>query len=259
MWKIILFSAISGIGGTTLGGILSLFVNQNSKKSISYMLAFTCGIMISIVFFDLIPESLEMGSIFVTIMGITLGILIVFFINEIVDIFAKKITGNNTANALKLNTFAPSPKEKRTLFNAGVIMLVAISIHNFPEGMAIGTSGAIDLHMGLTLSLLIAIHDIPEGIAICLPLVSGGVKKWKALFFTFMGGSVTVLGAWVGILLVNISNSVSAFALSFAGGAMLYVSFGEMIPQIIVMEKGKLPTLYCMLGIILGLALTLIL
>ena len=143
------------------------------------------------------------------------------------------------------------------LFVAGVVMACAIALHNVPEGMTIGASYASnDGVMGsaaLVLAVLIGLHNIPEGMAVSVPLISGGMPKWKAVLITACTGIPTILGALLGYLLGEIGPMGLTVSLGFASGAMLYVVFGEILPQSILMYHSKLPAFSAIVGILAGL------
>ena len=143
------------------------------------------------------------------------------------------------------------------LFVAGIVMACAIALHNVPEGMTIGASYASnDAVMGsaaLLLAVLIGLHNIPEGMAVSVPLISGGMSKFKAVLITASSGIPTILGALLGFVLGEIGALGLALSLGFASGAMLYVVFGEIIPQSILMYHSKLPAFTAIGGILVGL------
>ena len=250
MINAILFSFISGVIGTSLGGIIGLVIGKKNTKNMIFVLSFACGVMISVVFFDLIPEAQELTNTLFSLLGLISGILIIMLLNFIIDKVAKK---HNVSSILTVHIKA---LKNNNMLKAGWVMFFAIAIHNFPEGMAIGTSIEHNTTLGITLSILMALHDIPEGISISLPLIGGGMKKSKALFLTALSGTVTILGAILGAFLGGLNNYITAFALAFAGGAMLYVSFGEILPETILEDNENYPTLFCMFGIIIGIILT---
>ena len=146
---------------------------------------------------------------------------------------------------------------KLSLFIAGLIMASAIALHNLPEGMTIGasfanTKGSLE-GSALILSILIGLHNIPEGMAISVPLINGGVKRRKAILITALSGAPTIIGALIGYYIGDIGVLGLALSLSFASGAMLYVTFGEILPQSILMYRSKLPAFSVILGMLVGL------
>ena len=136
-------------------------------------------------------------------------------------------------------------------------MASAIALHNLPEGMTIGASFAnqngVMEGSALMLAILIGLHDIPEGMAIAVPLINGGLKRRFAILITALTGAPTVLGALIGYYIGDMGPLGLALSLCFASGAMLYVIFGELLPQSILMYKSKLPAFFVILGMLLGL------
>jgi len=156
-----------------------------------------------------------------------------------------------------LNHHASREDSKLSLFVAGLVMACAIALHNVPEGMTIGASYALGGgEMGraaLTLAILIGLHNVPEGMAVSVPLISGGMKKPKAVLVTALSGLPTVLGALLGYLLGDIGLLGLALSLGFASGAMLYVVFGEILPQAFLMYHSKVPAFSAIAGMAVGI------
>ena len=143
---------------------------------------------------------------------------------------------------------------------AGFIIAIVIGLHNIPEGMVIGASyagdgGAIVGGAGFIIAIVIGLHNIPEGMSVSVPLITGGMTKSKAIFVTAMSGATTVIGAVLGLWIGLISPVWLSLSLSFAGGAMLYVVLGELLPEAFLMWKSKAPGAMTLFGILLGLVL----
>jgi len=147
-------------------------------------------------------------------------------------------------------------KSKANMLRSGMLMFLAISLHTLPEGLALGAAGYHDVRLGLTLALIIGIHNIPEGMAIAAPLIAGGINKGKTIILTLLAGVPTVIGAVIGVLFGGISDIAVALSFSIAGGAMLYVVFGEILPQSMTMSKNRIPTISSLVGIVFGFVLT---
>lgn len=141
-------------------------------------------------------------------------------------------------------------ERRRELVKAGTVMLIAIALHNFPEGMAIGAAGAVQTKMGVLVALIIAVHNIPEGMAIAAPLVSGGVRSGKAILLTALAGGATVLGALIGLAVGGLGDIATGVCMSLAGGAMLYVTFCDILPETIHLTDGAVPSASMLTGII---------
>lgn len=264
-------TALAGIGGTGLGGILSGFFKRDSVKTASLLLSFAGGVMIAIVCFDLIQSAIKTNThIFVICSGIALGVAVVYLLNLFIDNYTNHEvrhigknhpqTADNLDEIIHSNHLSVHLKKRDTrlaLMGAGIIMACAIALHNLPEGMTIGASYAN--HKGimegsaLVLAILIGIHNIPEGMAIAVPLINGGIKRRLAVLITALSGTPTIIGALLGYWLGDIGSLGLAMSLSFASGAMLYVVFGEILPQSILMYRSKSPAFFAILGILVGL------
>ena len=273
-----LMTLIAGVGGTGLGGILGALVRTESNRIVSLLLSATSGVMISIVCFELMAESLEAaqsvfsdGAVFVVCIAVLVGMAVVFLLNWLID---KCTEGEvpHTASSLHPKThdnidelshidhYNQHLKEhapKRELWVAGVVIACAIALHNIPEGMSIGASYNIDteggVSMALILAVLIGLHNIPEGMAVSVPLVAGGMKRIKAALLTAASGAPVVLGAWLGYWIGDIGAIGLAASLGFASGAMLYVVFGEIIPQAVLMYRSKVPAFFVIIGMLIGM------
>jgi len=257
----ILFSTVAGVIGMGLGGLISaVLIKRSSGEVTCGLLSFAAGIMTSIVCFGLIPEAINLSGVTISIFGLILGIIILMALNRVVD----KITGikdedlkiHNTHEKLYHQSLVIHSRTK--MLRSGIIMLAAISLHNIPEGIAIGAGGSYDFYLGAIIALMITLHNIPEGMAVAAPLLAGGVNRWKAVLLTTVSGAPTVLGGLIGVLIGNVSDLAIALSFSAAGGAMLYVVFGEIIPQSIVMTKSRLAPLITLFGILIGLMITMI-
>ena len=123
----------------------------------------------------------------------------------------------------------------------GIILGLGIAIHNFPEGLAIGSGLAVNLRLGFSLAFVIGFHNVPEGVAMAMPMMVGGYSRIKTFIATIISGVPMGLGAFVGALLGEISPVLVSLCLSFAGGTMLYITCGELIPSPRVCTAGHRP------------------
>ncbi len=141
----------------------------------------------------------------------------------------------------------------RAMIKAGTVMFIAIALHNFPEGMAIGASGTLQTQMGILIALIIAIHNVPEGMAIAAPLVSGGVHGAKAVALTALAGCTTVIGAVFGLAVGGLGELATGICLSLASGAMLYVTVCDILPQSIALNNGEAPSVSMLTGLVFSI------
>ncbi len=261
MLLILSICAGAGIIGTGLGGLIGTSLGSKSEKALCGILSFSAGVMLSIVCFDLIPEAYEIYQNIYFILAATAGgILMVVIIGYIVDkISAKSNDGviHKHNHACPCNTVPQlvTNKPNRSLYRAGLVMVLAIALHNLPEGMAIGAGSSINPVRGAMLALLIAIHNIPEGMSIAAPLCAGGMSKFMAVLLTCLAGAATVVGGIIGYLVSSVNMIFTAISLAFAGGAMLYVTFGEIIPEAVNSDKNRSFSFFTIIGILFGILL----
>lgn len=268
---LILTTAIAGVAGTGLGGLIGALLQKDSNRTVSLLLSFAGGVMLSVVCFDLVVEAIETNTGILTVIGsIAFGVAIIYLLNYLIDKNTNSevphIDENHPKTADDLDELIHSDhydvhRAKHdngfALLVAGMVMACAIALHNMPEGMVIGASyAAPDADVrGLAMALVIGLHNIPEGMAVAVPLVSGGMGRVKATILTALTGAPTVLGAALGYFLGTLSPLMLALSLSFASGAMLYVSFGELLPESILMWRSKLPAFAVLIGVFVGMAI----
>ncbi len=202
----------------------------------SSILEFSAGLMTAVVCFELLPEAFKLGGTFYTFAGILAGIVVVVLIE----------------NLLKKSRFI-GKGENTGLLKAGILMAIAIAMHNFPEGFAVGSGFEASSSLGFTITAVIIIHDIPEGIAMAVPMRAGGFSRLKAFGYTLLSGVPMGFGALLGAMLGTISDRLTAACLGFAGGAMLYIIYGELVPESKRLYLGRLSSLANVWGILCGI------
>ncbi|MDD5823384.1 MAG: ZIP family metal transporter [Firmicutes bacterium] len=277
-WWVIFITVVAGVGGTGLGGVVGAILRKDSAKVVSLLLAFAAGIMLAVVYFDLIPEAFRPEGatsdmpVALVIAGVVLGYVVIYIMNNLID---KRVNPQVehidadhplTADALDELIHADHFKKhadegnKHDLFMAGIVMACAIGLHNIPEGMVIGASyagdgGSIIGGAGFIVATVIGIHNIPEGMSVSVPLISGGMSKGKAILVAAASGAMTVIGAAIGLVIGLISPVWLCLSLSFAGGAMMSVVFGELLPEAFLMWRSKAPGAMAIIGTLVGLVL----
>lgn len=278
---IIVITFISGVLGTGLGGLIGVVLKRESNKVVSLLLAFAAGIMLAVVCFDLMSQPVAMmneGTLpsytpVIVVLAVAAGYAVIYVLNFIIDKRTnhevQHIDENHPQTADDLdelihsNHYQSHKNAQSNLFIAGLVMMCAIALHNLPEGMVIGASYAITPNItanlfsgsGFIMAIVIGLHNIPEGMAVSVPLVSGGMKRVKAVSLTALSGLPTVFGAVIGFAIGGISEIMLTLSLGFASGAMLYVVFGELLPESILMWKSKLPALALFVGVLAGFLL----
>lgn len=237
--KTTLIGLFFGTFGTTLGGIIGLTFKKTSNKFLSFILSLASGLMISIVCFDLVPEALEISNISFVILGILFGVICMIACDMLVQ--------------NKFNTSVKYAKTSNSLLKTGIIVSIGLALHNFPEGLAIGSGFGASIKLGYSLAIAILLHDIPEGISMAVPMKNGGMKASKVIVYVVLSGITTGIGAFFGAAIGTISDKIIALCLSFAAGAMLYIVSGELLPESNKLYKGRMSSLGNVLGFILGI------
>ena len=161
--KTTLLGLFFGTFGTTIGGILGIVIKKNSNKFLSFILSFASGLMMSVICFDLIPEALGISNIYRVVFGVLIGIISMIFCDVIVQ--------------KKFNKKQQKYVESNDLLKTGIIVSIGLAIHNFPEGLAIGSGFEASMRLGLGLAIAICLHDIPEGISMAVPMKWRNVKS----------------------------------------------------------------------------------
>lgn len=237
--NITLIGFFVGVIGTGAGGLLALILGRPGKKFLSFILGFSAGIMLTIICFDLLPEAFERASFSIGLLGIIMGVIMIILIDGIVH--------NHKGNGVI---------HDRSFIKMGALIGLGVALHNFPEGLAIGSGFMATRELGTGISIVIILHNIPEGISMAAPMRAGGMSKMKVLISTLLTGIPMGIGAFIGGVLGEISQGFIAFCLAFAGGTMLYITCGELIPSSNRLHIGKTATLGLVLGFIIGLLMT---
>ncbi len=240
---ITLIGFLAGILGTGLGGLFALIIRKPKKELLSFFLGFAGGIMLAIVFTDLLPEAVEIGGFITALFGLVLGTILMLLL----DIY------------LPHAHFSESTDGGTSYIRTGVMLGLGIAMHNLPEGIAIGAGYVASPSIGLALAVTISLHNVPEGLAMATPMNAGGLNVFKTLLYTGMAGVPMGIGAFIGSSISNISPYILSISLGFAGGAMLYIIFDELIPDAQNIAQGHSGTFGAIFGAIAGILLLYIL
>lgn len=243
--EIVLLTALGVGGATVLGALLGFLFRKTSQKFNDAVLSFAAGVMLCASVVGLIIPSLEMNKngntiikLIVTLSGIAVGAVSLNLIDKLVP-HLHKLTGIDPETH-------PS---KTSQLNKVLLFVIAIAIHNLPEGIAAGVSfGSENTAHALVIAGGIALQNIPEGMIIIAPMISSGVSKRRTFIIALLTGLIEVIGTLVGYFAVSISSVILPFALAFAGGTMLYVISDEMIPETHSHGNQRLSTYALLIG-----------
>jgi ZIP family zinc transporter len=215
IFNAVLLSLIAGLA-TGLGGGLVALLGELKMRTYDALLGFAAGVMTSIATLGLIHEALTQGSTLVALVGVAVGAVALF----------------------ALDRFLPHEHEQLPFecadpmgYRRGLLLFAAMTLHNVPEGLAVGTSYTAQPRLGLLLALAIALHNIPEGIAVAGPFRACGMPRRQYLAWAVGSGLAEPAAALLGSVFVTLFQPFLPFSLAFAGGAMLYVVSDELIPE----------------------------
>ena len=234
-----IFLAVMNVLGAT--GVF--FVKNLSSRTINASLGLAAGIMLAASFTSLIIPATEMGGIIPVSIGLGIGGFFIFLGDRLIG---------------KLGIHSYSPTQKDSTRTRGIMLFVfAITLHNLPEGLAVGVGfGAENIANAITLMLAIGIQNIPEGLAVSFSLRSTErYSKTKSFFYGFLSGGVEIPLTFLGALWVSTFAPLLPYAMGFAAGAMVFVIAHEIIPETRKEGNDSLPTLMLMIGLITMLVL----
>ncbi len=216
--KITLIGLLAGVMGTGLGGLISAIFKKKVDRYIDFFMGLSGGIMLAVVVFDLMKESMEVMGVIQTVIFTFLGVIITMIIKSKLDVSSD--------------------------MKSGYLIFFSILLHNLPEGLAIGSSFMSKESLGMTLAIVIGIHNVPEGLATALSLVGSKMKITKVILFTIIAGIPMGIGSFLGAYFGGIFSSLIGVFLATAAGTMMYVVLEEIFP--------KSRSLYCIIGFLVG-------
>ncbi|MGE5455528.1 MAG: ZIP family metal transporter [Ignavibacteriales bacterium] len=225
-------------GLSTIIGTILIFIKKESNIIVPASLSLAAGVMICTSITDLIPNSIELlqynfyiiPSILICLIFISLGV----FISLLIDLLLP-----NSEN-----------KDKK-LYRVGIISMLAIILHNIPEGIATFMASNTNIKLGISLAIAIALHNIPEGISISIPIFHSTKSKSKAFLYTFISGTSELLGAILTYLFLSnyMNNIVMGIIFSIIAGIMIHISIYELLPTSLNYKKYKITFIYFLIGI----------
>ena len=196
--RITIIGLLAGVIGTGLGGIISALFKRNVDRYLDFFMGLSGGIMLAVVVFDLMKESMNEIGVLPTVIFTFVGVLLTMFLKTKLDM----------------------SKEMK----AGYLIFISILLHNLPEGLAIGSSFMSTETLGMTLAIVIGIHNVPEGLAMALSLVGSRMKISKVILFTIIAGIPMGIGSFIGAYFGGVFHSLAA-------GTMMYVVLEEIFPK----------------------------
>lgn len=254
LFKISAIGLVTGLIGTGAGGVLAFFIRDINKRTLSAILEFAAGLMVSVCCFELIPGAFEYGGSIPAFAGIIIGVALLAVLEELM----KNHAGIVPKAVCRKDGKEPGAVADRGLLRAGILTAAGIALHNLPEGFAVGSGFEASPALGWTVALVIMIHDVPEGMAVAIPLKAGGITSWKAFLLAAASGLPMGVGALWGAAMGGISKGFIGACLGLAGGAMLYVSCAELVPESKRIYRGRLASMANIIGILCGMVVSVV-
>lgn len=227
-----LFAGLS----TGIGGLLSIFWKKTNTKLLSIVMGFSAGVMIYVSFVEVLKDS---RKYLINSLGETTGQWVSaaaffggIFLIAVIDKLVPSHENPHESHKIEEMNYCNSIKGDKRLMRTGVMTALAITIHNFPEGMASFTSAIMDTSLGIAIAIAIAIHNIPEGIAVSIPVYCATGSKMKAFKLSLISGFAEPFGALIGylVLMPFLNDTVFGILFGIVAGIMVYISFDELLP-----------------------------
>lgn len=238
----IILSLIAGLS-TVLGSFLVFIKTKKVNEMIVFCLSFSMTIMMIISIFELIPESfIDLTNNYGFVLGTIISILVFLF---------------GYLSISRINSLINTKKEASNLYKIGILSMISLMIHNFPEGIIVFISAYTNIKIGIKMCIAIMLHNIPEGIAISIPLYYSGKGKKNAIKYTLISGLAEPIGAILSYIFLKdyINDTLLSFILMFTGGLMIGLSISEILKEVIKYKKND----YLFVGVICACFLSLIL
>ena len=242
----IIASTLAGLA-TGVGALPALVFRNVPDKVLNTMLGGAAGVMLAATSFSLIVPGIEYGEqalpgygVYIVVFGMLFG-----------AVFLDRIDKLLPHEHFTMGHEGPSSSLKKIW-----LFVIAVTIHNFPEGLAVGVGfGTGDVGAGTSLAIGIGLQNMPEGLAVAMPLIGLGYSRWYALGIATLTGLAEPIGGFLGVAAVTLFHPVLPFGLAFAAGAMLFVISDEIIPETHSKEKSRSATFGVMVGFVIMMAM----
>ncbi|MEM2136667.1 MAG: ZIP family metal transporter [Candidatus Methanomethylicia archaeon] len=210
-----LASLLAGLA-TGIGAIPIFLKESFSDDTLDALLGFAAGVMSAATAFSLLVPAIDLSGPWIAMGGLIIGAFLLHFIDRFTP-HLHPVAGFE----------GPYSKLSKVW-----LFIIAMTIHNFPEGLAVGVSfGSGNVEAGLIVATAIGLQNAPEGLAVALPLLRERYSRWKAIGYATLTGLIEPIGGFLGIVLVSLAHSLLPWGLAFAAGAMLFIVVDEMIPE----------------------------
>ena len=232
-WTALVLTMFAGLS-TGIGGLAVILKKKFSSRFLSLSLGFSAGVMIYISLTEIFAESNAMfsemfgvkQSLLFTVISFMAGMVLIALIDRLIP---DKINPHELSN---INPDGKNGVNTRKLLKSGMMVAVAVGIHNFPEGITTFATAISDISLGIPIACAIAIHNIPEGIAVAVPIYEASGSKRKAFMYALISGISEPVGGMIGYLILSrfLTDTVMAVILGMVAGIMVYISLDELLP-----------------------------
>lgn len=235
LWFAVLLTSFAGLS-TGIGSLLVFLTKKTSTKFLSISLGFSAGVMIYISFVELFAEGNELLIHSLTNYGAWLSIVSFFAGFGLIALIDKFIPEYENPHEMH-NIEEIHDKHQKEMFKKlhriGILMAIAISIHNFPEGLVTFLSTITNIKLGIAIAIAVAIHNIPEGIAVAIPIYYATGSKKKAITYSFLSGLAEPLGGIIGFIVLRpfMSDTLVGIVFSLIAGIMVFISLDSLLPS----------------------------
>ena len=237
-----LLSLIAGMG-TGLGGLIAV-IRKPGPRLYGFLMGMTAGVMITLSFLDLVNQAWELSGFLTATIGFGVGAIFMLILDVTIPHIrfgeeeiphSEEASTPMEVNAQRLGRrrfgqLRHAGSIDRGLLNSGILIAIGITIHNIPEGIAVGAGYMHTPSFGIFIAVAILLHNIPEGIATALPLCTSGICRWDSFRVAFLSGLAEPLGALAAALFLTSFQSLIPATLAFAGGVMVFITLDELIP-----------------------------
>jgi len=233
-WIAVLLTSFAGLS-TGIGSLLTFFTKKTNTNFLSVSLGFSAGVMIYISFVELLTHAQEVSLASLGEMGTWICVASFFFGFGAIALIDRLIPSYENPHEMH-NIEELKNKKKahnfKKLYRVGILMALAISIHNFPEGLVTFLGTLTSLKLGIAIAVAVAIHNIPEGIAISIPIFYATGSRKKAFFYSFLSGLAEPIGGILGFLILRpfISDILMGIVFALIAGIMVFISFDTLLP-----------------------------
>lgn len=253
IWTALLMTTIAGLS-TGIGSAIAFFSRRTNHRFLSIALGFSAGVMIYVSFVELMPNATQLLESQWTADIAQLWQVIAFLGGMGISLLIDRLVPDeeNPHEARTLEECEPGHEQKRQLMRLGVFSALAITIHNFPEGIATFAAALSNTHLGWTIMMAVAIHNIPEGIAVSIPIYFATGDRAKAFRLSLLSGLAEPLGAVLAWLILRpfLNSTVLGVLFAAVSGVMVFISLDELLPTAREYGEGH----FAVYGVITGMA-----